>query len=163
MEEIIQKLKKQAYDSWPGAEGERRSERIETFVRETIGEYSTAFGVDAGQLLASIEAKRTYLCCNFYQLANFPSLKNVRVFKTRADLLASIPSKRFRCPCCKQISKNPYECDSGFMRDDSKVCDWKSWGLLGTMGLGARVAVQEGFIERPKIEEIFMPIEWEAV
>ncbi len=161
MEEIIEQLKEKARASWHGAEGERRAERLEAFLRKMLAEYSEKLGLPQVAILEALESKRDYSCINYYQEANFPSLDGVRVFETKADLRAAFPSMQFRCPSCHGVSTNPYTCNTGIVRKDKKVCDWKAWGLFRTLGEGLRLAVKEGFLDHPRVEEIFMPVELE--
>lgn len=159
MNETIEKLKEEARDSWPGGEGDRRAAELESFVRTMLAEYSAALGVSQDDLLKAIESRRRYFCCNFYQRSNWPSLENVRIFANLKELQASLgPPVKFRCPACNEASTSPYECNSGAKLSDGKTCDWKSWGLFGTMGKGLRIAIRAGFLDHPKVEEIFMPI-----
>lgn len=158
---IMEKLKDEARRSWHGDEGERRAQRLEAFLETLLSEYASVLGLSKFEVLRAIEGARTYSAINYYQSAKFPSLANVRVFDTQAELLAAMPSKRFRCPACNEISTNPYECDSG-KKQNSKVCDWKSYGLFRTAGKGFRFTIREGFLENPIVDEIFMPVDFEA-
>lgn len=160
MQEIIERLKEEARNSWHGTEGERRAERLGTFLKTMLPEYASVLGLSEAEILTAIEGRRTYTAINYYQPANFPSLKDVRVFDTQADALAAMPSKRFRCPACGGTSTDPYECNSGESLGD-KTCDWKSWGLLRSLGKGFRFTIKEGFLDQPRVDEIFMPIELE--
>jgi hypothetical protein len=161
MEETIEQLKEEARASWRGAEGEHRAERLEAFLRRMLAEYSEKLGLPQEEILKALESKRTYSCLNYYQGANFPSLEGVRVFETREELKAAFPAMQFRCPSCHGLSTNPYTCNTGIVRKDKKVCDWKAWGLFRTLGEGLRLTVKEGFLEHPRVEEIFMPVELE--
>lgn len=120
--------------------------------------YAEKTGLDVEAILNAWEEQRDYSWNNFYQDANQPIIKgdNVKVFDTLEDLLNSLGKEGFRCPSCKGVSKNPYTCDSGVKTAD-KVCDWKSYGLFGTLDNGATVFVKEKF----KVETFFMPIAWE--
>jgi hypothetical protein len=40
-----------------------------------------------------------------------------------------------------------------------KTCDWKAYGLFGTLGKGISVFVKKEI----RIETIFMPVSWEAI
>lgn len=161
MEQIIDKLKDEARRSWHGAEGERRAERLESFLRPMLAEYAAALGLAEPDVLAAIEGRRTYSAINYYQRANFPELSGVRIFANRAEALAAMPSRQFRCPACAGVSTDPYECDSG-KKLKGKACDWKSYGLFRTVGKGFRFTIREGFLEQPRVEEIFMPLEFES-
>ncbi len=163
MEEIINKLKQKARDSWGGKTGEDRAEALEKFLRKTLAQYSEILNLPQEAILKAIESRRTYSAINYYQEANFPDLKGVRLFDTLEDFTKAFPSRKFRCPSCKGISTNPYTCNSGKEMTKGKICDWKSWGLFGTMGKGLWFTIKKSFLEKPFIGEIFMPIEEEHI
>ncbi|MDW5418141.1 hypothetical protein R6242_16365 [Iodobacter sp. CM08] len=161
MELQIEKLKEQARESSSGQHGEQRADELERFVRKMLAEYTSVMGGDQGELLSALEAKRTYSAISYYQEANLPSLAGVRIFDNLQDLFKQYPSKQYRCPACKGVSSNPYDCNSGIQSKSNKPCDWKAYGLFRTLGEGLRFTFREGFQENPRIEEIFMPIEAE--
>ncbi|MCP4427419.1 MAG: hypothetical protein GY803_23265 [Chloroflexi bacterium] len=143
-------------DSWPGKIGEERAEKFDVFLDEMLPEYAAALGVGVEECLAAIEAKRNYSAINYYQRANFPSLDNVTLFDSMEQLHAAIDVKQgFRCPSCGGVSVDAYGCTLD-------GCDWKSWGLLGTMGHGLFVATKDTLIGRGRVDEIFMSICMEA-
>lgn len=158
MEEIIEMLKQKARDSWPGKIGEDRAVKLEEFLRKMLAEYSEKLGFDQEEILSALEARRTYSAINFYQEAEFPSLEGVTVYESQDALMAAIPVKEFRCPNCNGISTNPYECNSGEVIPGGKFCDWKSYGLFGTFGKGFSFTIKESFLEKPMIDQIFMPL-----
>jgi hypothetical protein len=122
--------------------------------------YSEKTGIPANQILDSWEKERNYWYMNYYQECNQPEIKvdAVRIFETADDLQDAIEDADFRCPACNGVSKSPYECDSGlFMPGTKQVCNWKSWGLLGTLGKGIFVFVKD----QVRGQSIFMPIAWE--
>lgn len=123
--------------------------------------YAEKTGLEAADILDAWETDRTYWYMNYYQPCNQPEIKsdNVRVFETKEDLLASIGKPEYRCPMCGGISKSPYACDSGKEMEKGKTCDWKAYGLFGTLGKGISVFVKKELI----IETIFMPVSWEAI
>ncbi|UDM18871.1 hypothetical protein [Vogesella sp. XCS3] len=162
MEQMIEQLKQQARDSWPGATGEERAAKIEDFLLKMLAEYSAVLNVPKADLLTAFEKNRTCTAINYYQEANFPSLDGVNVLENLAEFQKRYPSREYRCPSCGGKSNNPYECDSGLNRTNGEACNWKSYGLFGTMGKGMRLTFREGFVDRPKVDEIFMPIEAEA-
>ena len=143
--------------------GDDCARRVEAFLLKMLADYSGAFGVSQEQLLEAVESKRNYYAPNYYQEATFPSLNGVRVFATQADLLEAFPSRQFVCPACEAISSNPYACNSGKLDADGRVCDWKAYGLLRTLGKGLRFTIREGFLDHPRIDEIFMPLEMAEV
>lgn len=162
LEGIIGKLKKEARDSWGGDIGDQRADKLEKFLRALLPGYAEKLGLTESEILEAIEKKRDYSAINYYQEANFPSLDGVNVFNDQAELKAAIPGMQFRCPCCKAISTDPYTCNSGApMGKSNKICDWKSWGLMRTMGEGYRFTIIDSFLENPRIDEIFMPLEFE--
>ena len=131
------------------------------WILERVNHYSDKLGVDACDLLNSWEKSRSYWYMNYYQESNQPYIGDgkVKVFKTVEEARTAIGNKWFRCPNCKGVSKSPVECDTKIMTDkNKKPCDWKAYGLFGTMGLGANIFV----IEELKLYKIFMPVEWET-
>lgn len=161
METIMEELKNKARATWTGDEGERRAVRLEVFLSKLLPEYADKLGLTQMQVLQALESKRNYCCVNYYHEANFPSLESVRVFDTQEELKAAVPSMKFRCPSCNELSSNPYECNSSAKRKDGSVCDWKSYGLFGTLGKGFRFTIRQGFLDNPRVDEIFTPIEFE--
>lgn len=121
--------------------------------------YGEKLGIPWDEVLNSWEAERSYWYMNYYQESNQPRIggDRVRVFDRVEDLLAAIGKDGFRCPCCGGISSSPYECDSGIVRSDGKVCDWKVYGLF--RGLGKDVFVY--CKDRVRGERMFMPVAWE--
>lgn len=103
------------------------------------------------KILESWEEQRDYWYLNYYQECNQPEIKDakVRIFDTVEDLLKSA-GKEFRCPACSGVSKSAYKCTC-------EKCDWKAYGLFGTMGKGITVFVKDRLV----VNEIFMPIAWE--
>ena len=125
-----------------------------------VAHYAEKTGIPAADILDSWEARRDYWYMNYYQETNQPEIKgdNVRVFDTTADLLAAIGKREFRCPACGGVSSNPYVCNTGkTMGTRGEVCNWKAYGLFGTMGRGTSVYVKE----KLACENIFMPVAWE--
>ncbi len=154
-DEAMDAIRSQALNSWHGEEGIRRAERVEKLINETLENYSEVLKLEKEAIFLAIENNRGYAAVNYYQRANFPKLeKDVAVFKTIVDLKAAIKKNEFRCPSCHGVSTNPYECNVG-------KCDWKSYGLLRTLGQGFRCVVIEKFLEHPVVEEIFMPLSME--
>ncbi len=122
------------------------------WILERVKHYSEKTGLSTVEILNAWENKRDYCYMNYYQDSRQPLIdsENVKVFDTLDQLKTSLEGKGFRCPVCNHISKNPYECDS-------KECDWKSYGLLGTCGKGVTIFVKE----KLQLNEIFKPIAWE--
>jgi hypothetical protein len=160
-EEIIQAIRLECWKGWGEHGGTELADRTEALIREVLADYSAALGLDQDAILRALESRRDYWAPNFYQAANLPKLAGVRVFANQQELQSALPSRRFRCPLCGQVSTNPYECNSG-AQVSGKTCDWKAYGFLRTAGKGLRFTVREGFLDRPIIDEIFMPLELEA-
>lgn len=162
LQETIEVLKNKARESWEGKTGEDRATKLESFLNKMLSEYSEKLGLSQYEVLAAIEESRSYSAINYYQECNFPSLEGVDIYETLSDLKAAIKTMAFKCPACSGISSNPYECNSGVKSDEGKVCDWKSYGLLRTLGKGYRFTIKESFLEKPRIDEIFMPVDLES-
>lgn len=120
--------------------------------------YAEVSGKSVFEILKAFENRRNYWYMNFYQDCNQPEIKGdaVRTFDTYESFRKSVGEKGFRCPSCGGISSNPIACDSGIEKAGN-VCDWKSYGLLGTMGKGVYVFILEDL----KVVEIFRPVAWE--
>lgn len=133
------------------------------WVIERAKHYAEITGLDYEDFINSWEEDRSYWYMNYYQDCNQPKLNEgnslVKIFETVEDAKASISGKGFRCPSCGGISKNPYKCDTGIVIENgNKVCDWASYGLLGTLGKGAYLLVKD----KMKVQELFMPVAWET-
>lgn len=129
------------------------------WVIERAKHYGESLDMNWEDILDSWEGRRSYWYMNYYQDANQPLIKadKVRVFDTVEDLHKSIGDKGFRCPSCGQVTTNPYECNSGYKVTKDKVCDWKVYGLFGSLGKGINVFVKSEM----RSNDIFMPIAWE--
>ncbi len=159
--EIMNDLMDKAHKTWPGTEGSNRASKLEAFLEKTLTQYSEKLGFSKLEILQAFEGRRDYCVVNYYQESNFPSLEDVTVYETQAELQAAIPNYKFRCPSCKGISTNPYECNSGIERKDGKVCNWKAYGLFGTAGRGHRFTIKDTFLQKPIVDDIFMPLDLE--
>ena len=122
--------------------------------------YGEKTGIPWEDILDSWESHRDYWYMNYYQDCNQPTIStaNVRIFDTVEDLRSAVGNNGFRCPCCGGVSNSPYECDSGVIRSDGKVCDWKVYGFLGDLGKGVFVYCKD----KLHGEKMFMPIAWET-
>jgi hypothetical protein len=122
--------------------------------------YSEKTGIEAAAILDAWENERNYWYQNFYQECNFPEIKgnNVRVFESQEQLRDSISDAGFRCPACGGVSTSPYECNSGLYLREGKICNWKSYGLFGTLGKGVYVFVKSAI----RGQNLFMPVAWET-
>lgn len=131
------------------------------WIRERVKHYHEKLGFSEVEILEAFEKKRTYWSANYYQESNFPLFNDkVKIFENMNELKESIKSKEFICPACNQKQSNPYTCESGHKDKNDKVCDWKSYGLLGTLGKGFRFTVKDSFLDKPIIDDIFMPVEF---
>lgn len=121
--------------------------------------YSEKLGIPWEEILNSWESERNYWYMNYYQECRQPRIEGerVRVFDTVEDMMASIGKSGFRCPCCSGISSSPYECDTGIVRSDGTVCDWKVYGLFGGLGKDVFVYCKD----KVRGEHMFMPVAWE--
>lgn len=147
--------------------GRTVDERMRTlhFAIDRAKHYEEKIGISASEMLTAWESRRNYWYMNYYQDANQPKIQgdSVRVFDTVDDLLASIGKEGFRCPHCKGVSKSPYQCDSGMKlplinsHGKPEVCNWKVFGLFGSLGKGVYVFVKE----KVSGENMFMPVAWE--
>lgn len=115
--------------------------------------YAEMFNATRDEIIEKWEEDRSYWYMNYYQDSNQPLLSggSIKVFSTTSEALDSFEDKGFRCPKCAGVSKDPYECSE-------ESCDWKSYGVFGTMGKGVYVAVKEKLM----VTEIFKPIAWEG-
>lgn len=129
--------------------------------------YAERTGIPAKTILVGWEARRTYWYMNFYQDANQPLLdEKIRIFPTQQALRDSVGGHGFRCPNCRGVSKDPQVCNSGVvlgrLKRPTAVCDWKAFGLFGTLGKGVDILIletEDGSGMRQG--NIFMPIAWE--
>lgn len=157
----IEELCQEARKAGSGETGERRAAQLRAFLANKLAEYSQVLGETEANLLEAIEKHRTYSAVNYYQEANFPSLQGVTLIDDVADFKRRFPSGKYTCPMCAGESTDPYNCNSGKIVD-SKPCNWKAYGLFGTMGKGLRIALRNRFLEHPKVDEIFAPVEISA-
>lgn len=123
--------------------------------------YSKQLNVPAETVLDEWDKGRNYWYMNYYQDANQPELKGkVRVFDTIKDFQTSAVEPKFRCPACKGVSNDPYVCDADkcdTTKKDKDKCDWKAYGLFGTLDGGVYVFIKDVL----RGDRIFNPIAWE--
>lgn len=125
--------------------------------------YGSKLNLDWETILARWEEGRNYWYMNYYQDCNQPEIKGdkVRVFESIEDLRKEIGEQKFRCPACEGVSTSPYECNSGLKittgKNKGKHCDWKAFGLFGTLGKGVFVYCKSELSG----SNIFMPVSWE--
>lgn len=101
------------------------------FAIDRAKHYEEKLGIPWQEVLQSWEEDRTYWYMNFYQECNQPKIEsdNVFVFESAEELREKVGTE-FVCPCCKGISTDPYECNSGVEISKGKKCDWKAYGFL---------------------------------
>lgn len=151
-------------DKGTGRSDEVRLKVLE-FAVERAKHYEEKTGIPAGDMLTSWESHRSYWYMNYYQDCNQPLIEgdSVRVFDTVDDLRDAIGKDGFRCPKCKGVSRDPYECDSGvkvqLLNSGGKAepCNWKVYGLFRDLGKGVFVFVKSEL----RGQNIFKPIAWE--
>ena len=144
-------------------------ERIELFnkVKTIVDHYSKLLEYPRKDILEAIEKHRKESVTNYYTEQNYPTYdinvyQNLDALKKVAD-----PKNGFRCPHCKGVSMHPYICDSGVelvlmnSKGKKEPCNWKSFGLFGTLGEGIRFTLRDTFLEQPFIDECFMPLDLE--
>jgi hypothetical protein len=136
------------------------------WVLDRANHYAEKTGCEASEILDVWENARNYWYMNYYQESNQPEIKadSVKIFETIDDLLKSIGKDGFRCPRCKGVSTDPYECNSGVIVKNIKdkndgPCNWKGYGLFQDLGKGIYIFVKD----KLKGERIFMPISWEKL
>lgn len=130
------------------------------FIRNMTKNYSEVLGFSEFEILKAIESKRKYCANNYYQPSKFPLLnEKVKVFNTVKDLFETIKSKKFICPACEQEQPDPYSCKSNYLVN-GKICDWKSYGLLGTLDRGFRFTIKDTFLDSPMVDDCFLPVEF---
>jgi len=121
--------------------------------------YEYKLGIPAGDVLTKWEEERGSgrSITSFY--GDIPRIDGDNVLlvnsKEEWDI---IRQHGFRCPMCGGVSNNPVECDTGCnMPGTDKVCDWKAYGLFGTLGKGVTVvngnSMLHGSIFKPIIME----------
>lgn len=140
---------------------DKRFEKQLAWIRDRVKHYHEKLGFSEVDILEAFEKKRTNWSANYYQDSNFPLLDDkVKIFENTDELLEAIKSNQFICPACNQIQSNPYNCKSGYKDKNDKECNWTSYGFLGTLGKGFRFTVKESFLEQPKVDDCFMPVEF---
>lgn len=130
---------------------EERFGNLRHWIKNKMLEYAKFLEMDARELFLISENMRSYWSPNYYQEAKFPKLDGITILDTHADFRAIVGQYqgRFICPACKHITTNPQECNSGYESVErtvggrGKVCDWKSYGLLGCLGQGYTFLIKE--------------------
>jgi len=160
-EECIDKLKDYA---GKGTDCGKKCEYCDKFkwIINRAKHYGEKLNLNWEDILDSWEKDRRYWYLNYYQESNQPEIKGdkVKVFESVEDMLKSIGERKFRCPSCGGITTDPYKCNSGIKigkGKNTKVCDWKVYGLFGDLGKGIYVYCKD----KLKGQTIFIPISWE--
>lgn len=93
--------------------------------------YGEKLGIPWKEIIQSWDSDRRYWYMNYYQECNQPKIDsdNVFVFESVEEMRKKVGTE-FVCPCCKEVSTDPYECNSGKTLSNGKKCDWKAYGLL---------------------------------
>lgn len=143
------------YNNWTSSYKEATK-----FIRKVVGislHYSKVLGYTQQEVLQALEDKRKYWSANYYR---FPRINSrVIIYNTLEDYHKDCPSGKFICPACNSISTSCDVCNSGKDMSPGKKCDWKAFGLFGTMGKGYKFIIKDEFLEEPHVYNIFMPIE----
>lgn len=129
------------------------------WVIERASHYSEKLDLPVSDILSAWVDDCNYSFMNYFQDANQPEINSekVKVFDSVKEMLSEIGDKKFRCPSCEGVSSSPYECNSGEEMSKGKTCDWKVYGLFGSLGKGTYVYIKDQL----KGETIFTPISWE--
>lgn len=158
-DDIIATLRVQAQQSGGDLVGAERADALENFIRAMLADYTAVLGFSEDEILAKLEEIRDCTAVNYYQVSNFPMLKDVNVFDTVEQLRGTFPSRKFVCPHCGGISTDCTTCNSGRIMANKQPCDWKAWGVFKTFGKGYWFVVKDEFLAHPVVHEIFMPLE----
>lgn len=156
---LIEKIKESSknFDSSQIKELEKEISRI-------IDTYAPYFQVPPHVLLEALENKREISAPNFYSYSNFPNVYDIAIFENHEALVKAVDSKGFRCPACKGISTDPYDCNTKIIKGDFKdgkkrECNWKAYGLFRA---GFAFTLSDRFLDNPLIDHIFIPVAFET-
>ena len=122
--------------------------------------YSHITKIDIITILDTWESDRSYWYQNYYQDCNQPKINNndILIVEDATDFKRRF-TRGFRCPACGGISTSPTTCNSGIKQSNSSrtICNWKSYGLFGTLGKGLYVFMKDKALG----QTIFKPLELE--
>lgn len=154
LQTAIEALQKK--ESWSDPESVKRFAKT---ITEICEHYAAFFNKKPIEIFKLIESKRDYSYPNYWQWANFPKLESVNIYETKQDLLDDVkPELGFRCPRCKGITMDPYECKSGKEMEKGKICDWKVYGFFKST-TDFKIIVKDKFFEDgAQVERVFLPI-----
>lgn len=156
--EILQEIILEVYGGWGGKEGEKRVLEVLIFISERIPQYAKVVGkTDLDFLILYANARRVNYN-NWFSDTYLPDLDTVFVFDTIDDFKTKFPSGKYICPSCEGESTDFQTCNSG-LRNTGQKCNWRSYGLFGTLGKGIKIYIKDMVTDFPKPIEIFMPIE----
>lgn len=166
IKEILKKVKK-TYTNKSWRRSTKEATKLVRFINGISLHYSHVLNLTQEEVLNALENNRSngYAFPNYYQSSNFPRIKKnqVEVFENKKQYLEKFPSQIFICPACNGESTDPNECNSGLKVLNAKgfrrQCDWKSYGLLGTMGMGYSFIIKDEFLKKPVVYHIFKPKE----
>ena len=132
-------------------------EKIEWII-ERAKHYQLKTGKPYQEIIDTWVSKKNYWYINYFQEANQPLItgEDVYLFENIEEAKESFKELGFRCHRCGGISKSPKECDTNIVID-KKTCDWKAYGLFGTLGKGVTIILKDTI----SIENIFKPIAYE--
>ena len=132
-------------------------EKIDWII-ERAKHYQLKTGKPYQEIIDIWVSKKSYWYINYFQEANQPliTVEDVYLFENIEAAKESFKELGFRCPRCGGISKSPTECDTNIVVD-KKTCDWKSYGLFGTLGKGVTII----FKDTISIANIFKPVAYE--
>ena len=137
LEEVIKQFCDEKWRMSPGETTASRFAKELEWFRGMVKEYAEFFGKTEDEMVAEMEEKRNYSWPNYYQPANFPSLKSVKddphfvgLFNTPEDFNEHAKANfiGFRCPKCGNIGKDAQACEH--RRAGDGVCDWCANGLF---------------------------------
>lgn len=157
---LEQSINKMCEDSLQSGWDKPRMDKVKELLYKILPDYEKVLGLSQLDIFNAIEGRRTYSTPNYYQEANFPTLGDgIEIFETKEDFKNKFPSKQFICPSCKSVSTNPQICNSGKKMNKKEICNWKSFGLFGTLDGGYRFVIKKEFLEHPVVYDIFKPKE----
>jgi hypothetical protein len=157
--EIMNKIIVEIYNGWVGQVGLERVVKTVNFLCEIVPQYAKVMDKSNVETLEILAKSRNCNYTNYFQECNLPKLSDVYIFETENDFFEKFPSKEYQCPSCSKISTDYQKCNSDYTDKNGVVCNWKVYGLFGSMGKGIKVLVKDRFTDIPKPIMMFKPIE----
>jgi len=148
------------YNGFPGSVGSERILNVVNFISDRIPEYAILLNTSLSEALDIVAKARRVNYANWFQDGNIPTLKDVSIFETKAHFQSTFSSGNSICPACSGISTNYRVCNSGVIIK-KKICDWKAFGLFGTLNKGVKILIKENAVNFPSPVSIFKPIEYD--